>query len=220
VESVTFTTSDGVRLEGEVRLPDGAIRATAAICHPHPRFGGSKDHPILWALRNELAGRRGVATLGFNFRGVMGSGGTYGGGHGELQDARAAIDTIRERAPDAPTVTCGWSFGASVALREALDDPRVRALVLLGTPLTPSDLSLPALPDRSVLRTFRRPALFLAGAADPYCPADELRTFASGLPASEVAVLDGTDHFLWRREREAAEIAGAFVARVLEGDAP
>ena len=89
---MTFTTDDGVRLEGDLRLPDGPARGSAVICHPHPKHGGSKDHPILWALRNELAGARGLATLVFNFRGVMGSEGTYGGGHHETQDARAAID--------------------------------------------------------------------------------------------------------------------------------
>ena len=30
-----------------------------------------------------------------------------------------------------------------------------------------------------------------------------------------MAILEGTDHFLWRREKEAAAIAGAFVARAL-----
>ena len=80
MEPVTFVTEDAVRLEGELRMPDGPPRGTAVICHPHPKRGGSKDHPILWALRNELAGTRGIITLGFNFRGVMGSSGTYGGG--------------------------------------------------------------------------------------------------------------------------------------------
>src|SRR6186997_2565330 len=95
VEGMTFTTEDGVRLEGELRLPDEAPRASAVLCHPHPRHGGSKDHPILWALRNELAGTRGLAVLGFNFRGNMGSEGTYGGGRDEVRDVRAAIERVR-----------------------------------------------------------------------------------------------------------------------------
>ena len=167
---MTFTTEDGVRLEGELRLPDGPARGSAVVCHPHPKHGGSKDHPILWALRNELAGARGLATLVFNFRGVMGSEGTYGGGHHETQDARAAIDHVRDAAPDGPTVLCGWSFGANVALREALDDPRVAALVLLGIPLDPSDVTLPPMPTPAELRALKRPVLLIAGDGDPYCP--------------------------------------------------
>ena len=117
MEAVAFSTEDGVRLEGELRLPEGAPRGSATICHPHPRHGGSKDHPILWAVRNELA-HRGFAVLSFNFRGVMGSGGTFGGGRDEVRDARAAIGRTGEEAPGLPSVVCGWLFSANVALRE------------------------------------------------------------------------------------------------------
>ena len=207
MEPVTFTTEDGVQLEGELRMPDGAPRGSAVICHAHPRFGGSKDHPVLWAVRNELAGKRRFATLGFNFRGIMGSGGSYGGGRGEVADTRAAIGFLRERAP-APTLVFGWSFGASVALREAFDDDRVAALALTGLPLRPNDLELPALPERQELARLRRPLLFLAGEHDEYCPADELRSY--GAEGAEVAIVEGVDHYLSRKERDAAAIVGDF----------
>ena len=42
----------------------------------------------------------------------------------------------------------GWSFGASVTLRAALDDRRVRAVALVGMPLRPNDLTLPPYPER------------------------------------------------------------------------
>ena len=213
MEPVTFTTDDGVRLEGELRMPDGALRGTAAICHPHPRHGGSKDHPLLWALRNELAGNHGFATLSFNFRGVMGSEGTHGGGLDEIIDVHAAIGRIRETDPALPTVCCGWSFGANVALREALEDDRPAALVLYGIPLNSSDRDLPRLPAPADLRTFRRPVLFVAGDGDPYCPPEELRAYAAQLPQGECALLEGTDHFLTRRWGEAATVVGDFLDR-------
>jgi uncharacterized protein len=213
VDSVTFATEDAVRLEGEIRMPDGRPRGSAVICHPHPRHGGSKDHPILWALRNELAARRGLAVLSFNFRSVMGSGGTFGGGHDEMRDVRAAIDVIRERAAG-PTLVCGWSFGANVAIREAFDDERVAALALVGIPLEPGDLTLPPLPAPEELRLLGRPVLFVAGEGDEYCPPESLRAYARPSGA-DVSVLEGTNHYLWRREREAAGIVGAFADRWL-----
>ena len=82
-EAIRFETSDGLSLEGEIRTPDGEPRGSAVICHPHPLGGGSKDHPILWAMRNELA-RRGFAVISFNFRGVMGSEGESGCGEAEV----------------------------------------------------------------------------------------------------------------------------------------
>ena len=219
MESVTFSAEDGIRLEGELRLPEGPVRGTVTICHPHPRHGGSKDHPILWAIRNELA-QRGFAVLSFNFRGVMGSGGTFGGGRDEVRDVRAAIGRGRDEAPDMPSVVCGWSFGANVALREALDDDRVKALALVGLPLQPGDIELPALPRGEELRAIRAPVLLLAGQHDEYCPAAELRVMAIEFPGASVEILSGTDHYLWRREREAAALIGDFVDEALSETAP
>jgi alpha/beta superfamily hydrolase len=217
MDQVTFTTEDGIRLEGELRMPDGTPRGGAVICHAHPRHGGSKDHPLLWAIRNDLAAARGLAVLGFNFRGIMGSSGTYGGGRDELRDTRAAIEEARSRTglQDPPTVVVGWSFGASVALREALDDARVSALALVGIPLRPGDVEMPPLPDRTDLRLFARPAMLLAGEHDEYAPPEDLRAYGASFPHAEVVVMPGTDHYFWRREKEAASIVGAFVDGVL-----
>ena len=216
MEQVTFTTDDGARLEGEVRVPEGDPRGTAVLCHPHPRHGGSKDHPLLWAIRNELAANHGLAVLGFNFRGVMGSTGTYGGGRDEVRDAVAAIGHVRAAvAADVPTILLGWSFGANVAVRAAIDDRRVAALVLVGLPLVPNDLSLPPLPDATDLRAMRRPALLLAGEHDTFCPAEDLRSYAMSFPDADATIVAGTDHYFWRRERKAAGLIGAFVERVI-----
>ena len=217
MDLVTFATEDGIRLEAELRLPDATPRGAAVICHPHPRHGGSKDHPLLWAIRNDLATARGLAVLGFNFRGVMGSAGTYGGGRDELRDTRAAIEVARSLAgvQDHPTILVGWSFGASVALREALDDARVSALALVGVPLRPGDIEMPPLPDRTDLRLFARPALLLAGEHDRYAPPEDLRAYGALFPHAEVVVVPGTDHYFWRREKEAASVIGTFADRAL-----
>jgi alpha/beta superfamily hydrolase len=216
MEQVTFSTEDGVRIEGELRRPDAPPIGAAVLCHPHPRHGGSKDHPLLWAIRNDLAARRGLAVLGFNFRGVMGSGGSYGGGRDELRDARAAIGAVRDHVGEhLATLLVGWSFGASVAVREALDDRRVAAVVMIGTPLRPGDVVLPPLPEPADLRLFKRPALMLSGEHDEFCPPEDAVAYAAGFPGARVEIVPGTDHYFWRREREAADIVGAFADRAL-----
>jgi alpha/beta superfamily hydrolase len=210
VTDVRFTTEDHVSLAGDLRLPEGDIRAGAVVCHAHPRHGGSKDHPVLWALRAAL-GAPSVAGLT--------SGGTYGGGRTEVRDVSAAIGRIRAEA-DGPTLVCGWSFGANVALREAIDDDRVAALALVGLPLDVADVDVPALPPPAELRAFRRPVLLVAGEGDVYAPRPRLESLASSLPVCELLVLPGTDHFLWRREREAAGAVAAFAVRALDLDQP
>jgi alpha/beta superfamily hydrolase len=216
VEPVRFSTDDGVSLEGEIRLPEGGPRGSAVLCHAHPRFGGSKDHPILWALRGELA-RRGLAILAFNFRGTMGSAGSFGAGRTEVRDVAAAISRVREAA-SGPTVVAGWSFGANVALREALDDDRVGALALIGFPLT-HDLDLAPTPTASEMRSLRRPVLLLSGETDVYSPPERLREIAASFRDATVEIVPGTDHYLWRHEREAAAVVGAFLERAVGAQA-
>jgi alpha/beta superfamily hydrolase len=213
VEPVRFTTDDGVSLEGELRRPEAAARGGAVLCHAHPRHGGSKDHPILWAIRNDIA-RRGFAVLAFNFRGTMGSAGSYGGGRVETKDVGAAIDRVAGEA-DGPIVVVGWSFGANVALRRTLEDARVRVLALVGFPLE-HDLDIPPTPTASELRTLRCPVLLLSGEHDVYSPPAAIRALASSMRDTTVEVVAGTDHYLWRRERDVASLVGAFVDRALE----
>lgn len=213
VQQVRFRTDDGLALEGEIRPADGLPRGTAVLCHAHPRHGGSKDHPILWAIRNDLAARRGLTVLAFNFRGIMGSEGTYGGGEAELLDAAAAVERVRQEAAG-PTVIVGWSFGAWVALRHAVTDGRVAALVLLGMPVARAVRSeRRPLPSLGELESLSAKVLLVAGDADEYSPAPEMRNLATWIPGGEVLVIPGADHFFGRREREVAELVGAWVER-------
>ena len=212
---IRFRTSDDVELEGEVREPDGAPRGGAVLCHAHPAHGGSKDHPVLWAIRNELGGRRGLWTLAFNFRGVMGSSGEHAGGATELLDVEAAVSHVRANA-EGPLVLAGWSFGAAMALRYAVEHSDLAALALIGLALVETPLRIPSLPSRDDLRRIDAPVLLVSGAADQFSPAPEMRSFARKLSRAEVVVVPDTDHFFWRRERDLAAAVGDFVERELE----
>jgi uncharacterized protein len=212
---IRFRTTDGLTLEGEIREADGKPRGTAVICHPHPRHGGSKDHPVLWAIRNHLAARQGLTVLAFNFRGIMGSEGEFGGGEAEVADARAATDRVREEAPG-PTVLVGWSFGACVALHHAVGDPRVAAVALVGMPLDETgDVAVPPPPGQDVLEGFTVPTLLVAGDRDRFSPVGEVAALAGMLPRSETAVIEDAGHFFRRREARVAEVIGRFVDRAL-----
>lgn len=218
MEAVRFETSDAVLLEGELRV-DGPAWGTAVVCHPHPQHGGSKDHPLLWAIRNALA-QRGLAVLTFNFRGVMGSDGTFGGGVREVRDVRAAVDRVRAVA-EGPTFVAGWSFGAHVALREALEDERIGALALVGFVIADVPrVSVPEPPGAERLAALGRPTLFVAGDGDAFCPASDLRELAGWIPGSRVEILAGTDHFFWKREREVASLVADFADETLRPSAP
>ena len=202
-------------LEAVVEEPENYPgRRCAIVCHPHPLHGGSKDHPFLWAVRADLA-NRGFAVVSFNFRGVMGSEGSHGAGVGEVADARAAIGFAVAHAPGA-LLLFGWSFGANVALREAMDDERVGAVALAGTPLATDRLAdLPPLPSAAALGAYPSPVLLVSGDRDPFSPAGEVRILARKLAAAKVEIVPGADHFFARMERQAAGILGAFAESAL-----
>lgn len=215
--SVRFSTDDGVSLQGTLRRPEGVPRGSAVVCHAHPRHGGSKDHPLLWAIGSELAAQ-GFVVLAFDFRGVLGSGGTFGGGRAEVRDVAAAVARVRAEA-EGPALVCGWSFGALVALHEALEDPAVEGLALVGLPLGDTGLQVPDLPADAELRALRRPVLLLSGQGDQFSQRPDLDHVARRLPHAELQIVPGTDHFFWRREAEVAKAIGTFAAR-LTGDPP
>jgi alpha/beta superfamily hydrolase len=210
MDPVRILTADGLSLQAEIRMPDGPPVGAAVLCHAHPLYGGSKDHPLLWAIRIALA-RQGFAVLAFDFRGIMGSQGVHAGGVGEVEDVRAAITEAAARAPG-NVVVCGWSFGAHVALREAVDDERVDALALIGFPLAPVGSVLPPLPDPDRLQAYMTPVLLVAGDADQYCPPEALRRLGDSLGDASVEIVEGTDHYFGKREREVAELVAAFAA--------
>ena len=212
---IEFPSADGVVLEGEWFEADVLRRGSAVVCHAHPQYGGSKDHPVLWHVRIALV-RRGFAVLAFNFRGVMGSGGEFGGGEREIGDARAAVERVAEGS-DGPVFVAGWSFGARVALRTAIEDPRIDALALLGMPVTRSRVPVPDLPPREALLAYERPVLLVSGEYDEFSSGEDLLALAGTLPNAEIEVLPGTDHYFPRREREVGKLVADFAERTLFG---
>src|SRR5690242_18175405 len=91
----------------------------AVICHPHPLFGGTMTNKVAHILAracNDL----GAPTLRFNFRGVGKSAGIHDDGRGETDDALAALRCAAERWREAQLWLLGFSYGAAMALRAAL----------------------------------------------------------------------------------------------------
>ena len=143
----------------------------------------------------------------FNFRGIDGL-----GRHLRRRPRRGPRRASRDRslaqrgAGPAHGRCCGWSFGANVALREALDDrpdrrPRPDRRCRCGRTTSPCPRSLTP----PGLRVHASPPVLSSRArtTDTALPRTP-RAFAAGFPDATVVMLEGTDHFLWRREKEAA----------------
>lgn len=199
---LTLTVPGGPRLEAR-RAAAG--RAGLVACHPHPLYGGDMDNPVV-IRAVEVAQESGLATLRFNFRGVGRSGGTHGDGEAELDDAAAAVATLRATLPvGAPVGLLGYSFGARVASRVAAIDPTLAALALVAPPM--------AMYDWGHVASGPRPLLLVAGTRDTYCPVSALDELAALVPGAERVLIDGADHFFFGKLFPLGEAVGAWIRR-------
>ncbi len=107
----------------------------------------------------------GFRVLRFNFRGVGRSTGTYDEGVGEQDDVRAALDWLALGVRDRPIVAGGASFGSMMSFSVGAEDPRVRALVGVGTPVRVYDYGY--------LSRTTKPVLVVQGEHDEFGPARE-----------------------------------------------
>lgn len=179
-------------LEAALALPSFAPIGVV-LGHPHPRYGGDMDSPVVVAAA-EACARKGLATLRFNFRGVGASAGTWDEGRGERDDVRAALADLRRRlASPARVALAGYSFGASMAAVVAAGGEPLAGLALIAPPL-----ASPGWQSHGPL-AIDGPLLVVAGSEDPYCPQAALATLATTMPEAIVTVIDGADHFFFTR---------------------
>lgn len=152
-------------LEALIREPSGALRGGAIVCHPHPLHGGSMHTKAVYRAAEAL-NEVGMRTLRFNFRGVGCSTGTFEEGIGEQEDVQAALDWLALGVRNGPLVVGGVSFGSMVALSVGTEDPRVSAMIGIGTPIR--------IYDYGYLAKAGKPVLIVQGEHDPFGPAREV----------------------------------------------
>jgi hypothetical protein len=181
----------------------GGVNRSAVIAPPHPEYGGSLDNPVVSELAFALH-REGFASLRFNWRGVGASQGCRTGALDAAEaDFRAAVEHLAASCPW-PITAAGYSFGAAVALRVALGDPRLRALLLVAPPVR----LIEALP----LHRLARPTVVIVGGCDPFAPVEALLEHFD-LPTARVEVIPEGDHFFAASLAELGELARAAAAR-------
>jgi len=185
-------TGPSGRIEAVFDQPDGPAQPVLAIvCHPLPTEGGSMHNKVVTMAARALR-ESGVATLRFNFRGVGQSEGTFDDGEGELDDLRAIAAWARAQHPDKALWLAGFSFGAWVSLRAAVE-LQAAALISIAPPVGRSwafaDIVLPAVP-----------WLVIQGDDDEIVSPGEVHDWVASLPnPPELVRMPGASHFFHRK---------------------
>ena len=135
-ETLTFRNGRGDTLSGVLHHPPTKPNGAVILCHG---MDSNKNSEKLILLARELADR-GILALRFDFAYVGESSGkfedlTYSG---EVEDLKAAYDTVGDRRPG-KTAVLGSSMGGTVALLFAAAEPAVAALVTVAAPVHPEN---------------------------------------------------------------------------------
>ena len=180
--------SDGLTLEGLLSVQEALpVRGGVVLCHPHPLYGGEMNNPVVTTAA-EAAVEEGFQTLRFNFRGVGKSEGTHADGVGEKDDVRAAIDFLSSKVEGPSFILVGYSFGAMVGLPVAIEDARVKGVVVIAPPLEMHNFDF--------LKGSKKDKLVIVGNRDLYCPVGKLKELYQHLEdPKSLVMIEGANHF-------------------------
>jgi len=207
---VTFPCADlkleGIYFDGEWEQTAPAV----VVCHPHPLYGGSMRNNVTYAIADALGGVA-IAAFLFNFRGVGGSEGSYGGGVAEQQDIAAALDWLQgQKGVDKSRLgLTGYSFGAGVALPVACTDERVKGIALISPYFETSPLAL--------LKKCHKPGLILGGTNDYEVSQEVVTSYGcQAAGTTRLRIIEGPDHFWAGYEQEMGQAVADFFSELFK----
>ena len=191
------------QLEAVLETPSNTeLPGTVVVCHPHPQHGGTMHNKVVHTLARTFV-RSGFAALRFNFRGTEKSDGRFDDGVGELDDALAAVDWMRGRLPGNGLWLAGFSFGAAIAIRAAVERD-VDGLVSVAPAVSRFASGLAKQP--------ACPWLIVQGDEDELVDIDETIDWVNSLePGPELLILENAEHFLHGRLMDLREVVTKFV---------
>jgi alpha/beta superfamily hydrolase len=191
IESL-FLDGPAGRLEALLEEPEEPPIGAALVCHPHPGHGGTMHNKVVYRVARGLR-RSGHVVLRFNYRGVNLSEGSYAHGEGEREDARRALDFLRNRYPALPLTLAGFSFGSRIVLSLACEGntnggAEIGRVIAVGFPTVYKD--------RSFLDHCTAPRIFVQSTHDQFGPVAELEQLFEALPEpKQLFLVEAEDHF-------------------------
>ncbi len=185
-EALTIAGPTG-RIEALLEVPGNSLGTTVGVvCHPHPLHQGTMMNKVVHTIARAL-NDLGMPAVRFNFRGVGASDGKYSDGTGETDDVLAVVRWATETYPASKLWLAGFSFGAMVSYRAALETDTDQLISIA-----------PAVDRFKDLATEQPtcPWLIIQGDADDVVSCDEVVAWVNELPPGpELIVFPGAGHF-------------------------
>jgi len=208
---IIFTGPAG-RIEGRYHPARQKNASIAIVLHPHPQFGGTMNHQIIYQLYYAFV-HRNFSVLRFNFRGVGRSQGSFDHGQGELSDAASALDWAQSINPEARSCwIAGFSFGAWIGMQLLMRRPEISGFISVAPPAN--------LYDFTFLAPCPASGLVILGDKDEVVPPDSVEKLVQKLTNQrditiEYRPIKGANHFFNEHLEELNERLDDYLDRVL-----
>ncbi len=202
-------TGPGGRIEGRYHPARQKNAPIAIILHPHPQFGGTMNHQIIYQLYYAFV-HRNFSVLRFNFRGVGRSQGSFDHGQGELSDAAAALDWAQSINSEARSCwIAGFSFGAWIGMQLLMRRPEIDGFIAVAPPAN--------LYDFSFLAPCPSSGLIVQGDKDQIVTLEAQQKLVNKLSHQrdikiDYRILKGADHFFQNHMEELTAHVESYIA--------
>lgn len=206
---VMFTGPEG-RLEGRYHQSKEEHAPIALILHPHPQYGGTMNHKVVFSLFHVFV-NRGFSVLRFNTRGVGRSQGRFDNGMGELSDAAAALDWLQGMNADAKSCwIAGYSFGAWIGMQLLMRRPEITGFISIAPQAN--------LYDFAFLAPCPASGLFIHGTRDQVVPEADVQKLVDRLSAQRgikitYAKVEGANHFFDNHMPEVVDLVEEYAKK-------
>ena len=208
---VIFTGPAG-RIEGRYHPARQKNAPIGIVLHPHPQFGGTMNHQIVYQLYYSFV-HRGFSALRFNFRGVGRSQGGFDHGIGELSDAASALDWVQSVNTEARSCwIAGFSFGAWIGMQLLMRRPEITGFVSIAPPASMYDFAF--------LAPCPASGLIVHGTKDNVVPEPDVQKLVDRLTAQKgikitYNKIDGANHFFDKQEANVVETVKDYVSNMM-----
>jgi alpha/beta superfamily hydrolase len=208
-------TGPGGRIEGRYHPARQKNAPIGIVLHPHPQFGGTMNHQIVYQIYYAFV-HRGFSALRFNFRGVGRSQGGFDHGIGELSDAAAALDWAQTVNTEARSCwIAGFSFGAWIGMQLLMRRPEIEGFISIAPPAN--------LYDFSFLAPCPSSGLIIHGDKDAVVPHRDVTNLVEKLKTQkgiiiEQKVVPGANHFFDGKVEPLMTAISAYLDKRLKGD--